>query len=50
MSQNTPDYLLQMEGITKRFGPVTALSNVTFSVRRGTVCALCGETAQENRR
>ncbi|MBR4675610.1 MAG: sugar ABC transporter ATP-binding protein [Victivallales bacterium] len=43
MSQNTPDYLLQMEGITKRFGPVTALSNVTFSVRRGTVCALCGE-------
>ncbi|MBR4219528.1 MAG: sugar ABC transporter ATP-binding protein, partial [Victivallales bacterium] len=43
MSQNTPDYLLQMEDITKRFGPVTALSNVTFSVRRGTVCALCGE-------
>ena len=32
-----------MEGIIKRFGPVTALSDVTFAVRRGTVCALCGE-------
>ena len=32
-----------MEGITKRFGAVTALHDVTFAVRRGTVCALCGE-------
>lgn len=37
------DYLLRMEGIVKRFPPITALSNVTFAVRRGTVCALCGE-------
>ncbi len=43
MSQNTSDYFLQMEGITKRFGAVTALHDVTFAVRRGTVCALCGE-------
>ena len=32
-----------MEGIRKEFPPVVALSDVTFSVRRGTVCALCGE-------
>jgi ABC-type sugar transport system ATPase subunit len=32
-----------MRGISKRFGPVQALSDVTFSVRRGTVHALCGE-------
>ncbi|MBQ7651425.1 MAG: sugar ABC transporter ATP-binding protein [Victivallales bacterium] len=43
MSQNQTDYLLQMEGITKRFGAVTALHDVSFAVRRGTVCALCGE-------
>ena len=43
MPKNIADYFLQMEGITKRFGPVTALSDVTFAVRRGTVCALCGE-------
>ena len=43
MNNNQPDYFLRMEGITKRFGPVTALRDVTFSVRRGTVCALCGE-------
>ena len=35
--------LLRMEGIRKAFPPVVALSDVTFSVRRGTVCALCGE-------
>ena len=43
MTKNTTDYFLQMEGITKRFGAVTALHDVTFAVRRGTVCALCGE-------
>ena len=43
MNNSQPDYFLQMEGISKRFGPVTALHDVTFSVRRGTVCALCGE-------
>ena len=37
------DVLLRMEGIRKEFPPVVALSDVTFSVRRGTVCALCGE-------
>jgi ABC-type sugar transport system ATPase subunit len=37
------DYSLQMNGISKRFGPVQALSEVTFSVRKGTVHALVGE-------
>jgi general nucleoside transport system ATP-binding protein len=32
-----------MEGITKRFGPVVALDNVSLSVRRGTIHALVGE-------
>lgn len=35
--------LLQMQGISKRFGPVQALSGVSFNVRRGAVHALCGE-------
>src|SRR6201993_238698 len=37
------DVLLRMRGISKRFGPVQALSDVTFAVRKGTVHALCGE-------
>lgn len=35
--------LLQMRGISKHFGRVQALSDVTFCVRPGTVHALCGE-------
>jgi len=34
---------LHMRGISKRFGPVQALSEVSFTVRRGTVHALVGE-------
>jgi len=34
---------LQMTGISKRFGPVQALSDVSFTVRAGTVHALVGE-------
>ncbi len=34
---------LQMTGISKRFGPVQALSDVGFTVRAGTVHALVGE-------
>jgi ribose transport system ATP-binding protein len=39
----TGNVLLQMRGISKRFGPVQALAGVGFNVRRGTVHALCGE-------
>jgi ABC-type sugar transport system ATPase subunit len=46
--ENAPDNpgsapLLQMQGISKRFGPVQALAGVSFNVRRGAVHALCGE-------
>lgn len=35
--------LLEMRDITKRFGGVTALSNVNLTVRRGEIHAICGE-------
>lgn len=38
-----PEIALRMKGISKRFGPVRALSEVSFTVRRGTVHALVGE-------
>ena len=44
MDNNSPQtYSLAMHGIVKTFGPVTALSGVSFSARPGTVHALCGE-------
>jgi ABC-type sugar transport system ATPase subunit len=36
-------YALQMKGITKEFPGVKALDNVTFSVKKGEIHALCGE-------
>ncbi|QDP41934.1 xylose ABC transporter ATP-binding protein [Radiobacillus deserti] len=36
-------YALQMKGITKEFPGVKALDNVSFSVRKGEIHALCGE-------
>ena len=37
------NYVLEMKGITKEFPGVRALDNVTFSVRKGEIHALCGE-------
>ena len=37
------DILLRMQGITKTFGPVKALSNVDMDVRKGEIHAICGE-------
>ena len=37
------EIVLRMRGISKQFGPVQALSEVGFTVRRGTVHALVGE-------
>lgn len=41
--QNGASVALRMTGISKRFGPVQALSDVSFTVRQGTVHALVGE-------
>ena len=41
MSEN--GYLLQTEGVSKRFGPVQALDDVDFGVRAGEVVALVGD-------
>jgi putative multiple sugar transport system ATP-binding protein len=38
-----PDLLLEMRGITKTFPGVTALADVSLSVRRGEIHAICGE-------
>ena len=42
-NRNKTDIALQMQGISKSFGPVQALSDVSFTVRAGTVHALVGE-------
>ncbi len=39
------EYLVEMEGISKRFGIVQALDNVDFYVREGEIHALLGENA-----
>ena len=36
-------FALEMRGITKEFPGVKALDQVTFSVRKGEIHALCGE-------
>ena len=38
-----PDVILEMRGITKTFPGVKALENVSLSVRRGQIHAICGE-------
>lgn len=35
--------VLEASGLSKRFGPVTALSSVNFSLARGEIHSLCGE-------
>ena len=40
---NMSDHILQMQSITKRFPGVVALDDVTLSVRRGAIHAICGE-------
>ena len=39
----TTDYILQLEDISKYFGPVIALSNVTLRLKRGEVHCLLGD-------
>lgn len=37
-----PAYLLEVTGVHKSFGPVVALKNAEFCLRRGSIHALCG--------
>jgi len=37
-----PAYLLEVTGVHKAFGPVVALKNAEFCLRRGSIHALCG--------
>ncbi|MBQ3575597.1 MAG: ATP-binding cassette domain-containing protein, partial [Clostridia bacterium] len=34
---------IQFKGVTKQFGGITALKDVTFDIRKGEVHCLCGE-------
>jgi len=34
--------LLQVQGVTVRFGGIVALDDVSFDIRRGEICALIG--------
>ena len=37
------EYILQMKHVTKRFPGVVALSDVSISLKKGEVLAICGE-------
>ncbi|AOE99584.1 D-xylose ABC transporter ATP-binding protein [Serratia surfactantfaciens] len=39
---SAPAYLLEVSGVRKAFGPVVALKNAEFCLRRGSIHALCG--------
>ncbi len=43
VSEFSSPYLLSMSGITKRYGGVRALENVSFEAQRGSIHALLGE-------
>ena len=43
MTREVTAPILEMRDITKRFGAVTALSEVNLAVRRGEIHAICGE-------
>ncbi|MBM3713764.1 MAG: ATP-binding cassette domain-containing protein, partial [Actinobacteria bacterium] len=36
-------YILQAKGLTKLFGPVVALNNVDFELKRGEILGLLGD-------
>ncbi len=42
LTNPTPPGILQVQGVTKRFGGLTAVNNVTVEVRRGEIFALIG--------
>jgi len=45
-----PEDVLRVEGVAKRFGPVTALRNIDLRLGKGEVLGLLGTTAPASRR
>ncbi len=43
MVYNMDDYILEIKNVTKKFPGVTALSNISFKIKRGEIHGLCGE-------
>lgn len=43
MLDNTQDIILEFQNVTKKFPGVTALSDVSFQIKRGAIHGLCGE-------
>ena len=39
------ELMIQVEGLTKRFGPITAIEGVTFSVKKGEIVGFLGPNA-----
>ncbi|MBO1901525.1 sugar ABC transporter ATP-binding protein [Leucobacter weissii] len=42
MSEHSDDIAIAIEGVTKQYGPTTALDGVSLRIRRGRSCALLG--------
>ena len=42
-------YLLEMKSITKRFGTVKAVDNVSLRLNPGEVVSLCGENGSDRK-
>lgn len=43
-------YLLEMKNITKTFGSVKAIDNVSLRLNAGEIVSLCGKMGQVNQR
>src|SRR5215216_4188294 len=43
MSSPTPEPIIELDGITKRFGGVKALDDVSFAIAKGEIHAVVGE-------
>jgi len=42
MEAQQKDTMIEVEGLTKKFGKITAVDNISFSVKRGEIFAFLG--------